>query len=213
MAGSVAGAAAVSRCGRIPSVAYPHRCFLPATLLLLCLDTCSVRAAHRSRLIYLFAVLYAGRPRNANSAAANQIAGLQEAFLLSACVGEQSGSRRLATALASSAAATAAHLAAAAQAAAASTAPASLTSANGTGAAAAAPPLARLLAGSPLAGIVVAALACVALTVGGLALVQAVGLLRRRPAFTLLMQNREGGEAMDGYTTACGADAAEEEEA
>lgn len=54
-----------------------------------------------------------------------------------------------------------------------------------------------LMRASPLAGIVLAALACVGLAVAGLLAAWAAGQLRRRSAFTLLMQPQEtsGAEA------------------
>ena len=64
--------------------------------------------------------------------------------------------------------------------------------------AAAAALLGRLMLASPLAGIVAAALAGVALALAGLLAGRVLGLVGRRPAFSLLMQSREGGEAMEG---------------
>lgn len=78
-------------------------------------------------------------------------------------------------------------------------------------AAAAAALLGRLLVASPLAGIVAAALACVGLALAGLLLGRLVGLVGRRPAFSLLMQSREGGEAMQGAANPDAADDEEEE--
>ena len=53
---------------------------------------------------------------------------------------------------------------------------------------------ASAIAASPLLGIVAAALACVGLTLAGLLALQAIGLVRRRPAFTLLMTPQQGND-------------------
>lgn len=64
------------------------------------------------------------------------------------------------------------------------------------GASAAAAAVGSLMRASPLAGIVLAALACVGLVLAGLLAARAAGLLRR-PAFTLLMQSKETTGAED----------------
>lgn len=75
----------------------------------------------------------------------------------------------------------------------------------GSGAAAVAAALGRLMAGSPLAGIIAAALAGVGLAVGGIVAARAVGLLGRRQAWTLLMQ-----ENASNTEAACSAEDDEE---
>lgn len=58
--------------------------------------------------------------------------------------------------------------------------------------------LAAAAAASPLVGIVLAALLCVAVSVVGLVAARALGWLGRRPAFSYLMQSKDeyaaGGE-------------------
>lgn len=51
--------------------------------------------------------------------------------------------------------------------------------------------LGRLASAHPLAGIVAAALASVAVAVGGIVAARAVGLLGQRQAWTLLMQEQD----------------------